>query len=246
LLSNLADNLMKQFEHTSNSEKVPKHVAIIMDGNGRWARSRSLPKAAGHKKGAEVSEMVVRHLKKLGVEYVTLYAFSSENWSRPEEEVQQLMDLFRNYLQKDAKRLIEEGIRLRFIGERHRLSPEIQRLMQEVEEKSAKHPFTLVLAISYGSRDEIRSTALELAKRALASGQEPVAEDFDKLMIASGVPDPDLLIRTSGEKRLSNFLLWQLAYAELYFADKFWPDITAADIDAAIADYCKRERRYGK
>jgi undecaprenyl diphosphate synthase len=223
--------------------KIPKHIAIIMDGNGRWAKSKVLPKAAGHKKGAQVANEVVKYCKSFGVEYLTLYAFSSENWHRPKEEVDDLMNLLRSYLKKDINELIKEDVRIRFIGNREVIAPDIVELMVKTEELSKNNKFNLILAISYGSRDEIRNAALNFAKN---FNKDSKLEDFDEYLYTKDIPDPDLLIRTSGEYRISNFLLWQLAYAELYFADVLWPAFGKEELIKAIESYSMRDRRFGK
>lgn len=230
---------------------IPKHIAIIMDGNGRWSANRGLPKTMGHRAGAETAEIICRHCKKLGIQYLTLYAFSSENWGRPKLEVTALMNLLREYLREKAPKLADEGIRLLFIGDHQKLDNDIIAMMQELQVRSAANKFTLVMAISYGSRDEIRAAAhamlLDYATK-LRTVDSAQPEEFDRYLqtVKLGIPDPDLLVRTSGEQRLSNFLLWQLAYAELYFAEKAWPDFTEKDLELAIEEYNKRERRYGK
>ncbi|MBS0236351.1 MAG: di-trans,poly-cis-decaprenylcistransferase [Proteobacteria bacterium] len=232
-------------------QKTPKHIAIIMDGNGRWAARRNLLKAMGHRAGAEAAEKVCRHCKKLGIPYLTLYAFSSENWDRPQAEVATLMDLLREYLKDKAPKLVQEGVRLLFIGKHDKLPTDIVSMMRTLEARSAHNQFTLIMAISYGGRDEIRAAALAMVSDHVRHGKSPTntkLEEFDQYIQTNelGIPDPDLLIRTSGEKRISNFLLWQLAYAELYFAEKAWPDFDEQDLEQAIAEYMKRERRYGK
>ena len=222
---------------------VPRHI----DGNGRWAKARMMPKKLGHYKGAEVAEKVIYHCKKIGVEYVTLYAFSIENWKRSEEEVSDLMGLLREYLNKQVKNLVENEIKLMFIGDRSLLSADIRSTMQELEEKSSKHSFTLIIAISYGSRNEITNAAKSMALYVRENNIDEINEDFfEQFINPKSIPDPDLLIRTSGELRISNFLLWQLAYSELYFTSKLWPDVSEHDIDIAIEDFNKRDRRYGK
>lgn len=230
---------------------IPRHIAIIMDGNGRWAAKRSLPKAMGHRAGVQAAEEICRHCKELGIQYLTLYAFSTENWGRPAAEVAALMDILREYLQGQAPKLVQEGARLLFIGEHSRLAVDIQEMMRKLEQESASNAFTLILAISYGSRDEIRAAAIEMLANCVATGKsvsDIPPEYFDQFIQTTklGIPDPDLFIRTSGEQRLSNFLLWQLAYAELYFSLKAWPDFTKADLEQAVTEYINRERRYGK
>lgn len=228
--------------------KIPKHIAIVMDGNGRWASQKRLPKIAGHKKGADVANAIVLACQKLGVQYLTLYAFSTENWNRSQSEVNDLMDLFRTYLAKDFNELAKNDVALKFIGNKQLLSKDIQTLMDEVETKSSQNNFKLTIAISYGSREEISSAAIKFAKDAIDNKvdlDEANTELFGSYLYTSGTPDPDLFIRTSGEFRISNFLLWQIAYAELYFTKVLWPDFTEEDLKNAIDDFSKRERRFG-
>lgn len=223
---------------------IPKHVAIIMDGNSRWAKSKSLPVHAGHKKGSEAAKKVVESCKKLGVEYLTLYAFSSENWNRPKKEVDYLMDLLRDYLKSAKKNMLKENVRMRFIGRREELAKDIQDMMNNLEEESKDNTFNLILAISYGARNEIKDAAVKFAKFASEHNNFD-GEIFERFLDTKEIPDPDLFIRTSGEMRISNFLLWQLAYAELYFSNKYWPDFDESELQNAITEYTKRERRYG-
>jgi len=209
---------------------APNHVAIIMDGNGRWANARGLPRAAGHRQGAEAVRRTVAGAIELGISYLTLYGFSSENWKRPVTEVEDLMGLLRRYLQGEIAELHKKGIRLRVIGERGRLPRDIVRLIDDAEARTAgMDRLDLVMAISYGGRQDILTAARRLAERAAAGS----------------LPDPDLVIRTSGEKRISNFLLWQSAYSELVFVDKLWPDFDKEDLAASIREYQQRDRRYG-
>ena len=229
--------------------EVPTHVAIIMDGNGRWAQARGLPRVAGHRQGAEAVRRTVRAAADLGVRYLTLYSFSSENWKRPLAEVEQLMELLRRYLRSEIAELHEQGVQLRVIGDRDRLAPDIVRLVEEAEATTRQNErLTLVMALSYGSRQEITKAARELAREVAAGRLDP--ERIDERQLAArlwtaDLPDPDLLIRTSGEMRISNFLLWQLAYAEFVFTDRFWPDFGQADLAAAVEEFSRRERRYG-
>lgn len=228
---------------------VPRHVAIIMDGNGRWAKARHLPRAAGHRKGMEAVRAVVKAAAEAGVEYLTLFGFSSENWKRPEAEVSDLMGLLRLYLRKDARDLHAQGVRLRVIGDRARLARDIQDQLAEVEAMTAANAkLTLVIAISYGGRDELVQAARRLARDAADGRIAPDAIDetaFAARLFTDGIPDPDLLIRTSGEQRISNFLLWQLAYTEFVFIETHWPDFDRETLAEALAVYARRERRYG-
>ncbi len=227
-----------------------EHIAIIMDGNGRWAKKRGLPRSVGHKKGAEVVKEITKAAGNLGVKYLTLYAFSTENWNRDPEEVGTLMDLLRQYLKSDLKEVQENGVRIRFIGERSMLPSDIVESMNRLEAETAQNDkMTLCLAISYGSRQEIVNAArkiAELAKRGDIQPEDIDAKMFSGMLYTQDIPDPDLLIRTSGEQRLSNYLLWQLAYAEFFFSDVLWPDFDEKTLTDIIADFKSRERRYGK
>ena len=228
---------------------VPRHVAIIMDGNGRWAAKRGLPRIAGHKAGAEAVRRAMQAAVDHGVEVLTLYAFSSENWKRSNEEVADLTGLMRFYLEREFNRLMDEGVRLRLIGDYSAFGPElVQRLEAAVERTTNNSRLTLVVALNYGSRAEIAAAARNLAAKAAAREIRP--DDIDEDRIAAelqthGLAELDLLIRTSGELRLSNFLLWQAAYAELLFLDILWPDFDEATFAAALKDYAARERRFG-
>lgn len=227
-----------------SNKKLPIHLAIIMDGNGRWSKQYSLPKKAGHKKGADSAKKIVEYCKKIGIKYLTLYTFSSENWYRPEAEVSDLMDLLRNYLKSDIKKLVNEGIKILVIGDKSKLAQDIQDLIVEVEAASKNNDFTLLLAISYGGRDEIQNAATLMCKDAIQNNNTDLKiEDY---LYTRNVPYPDLLIRTGGDYRISNFLLWQIAYAELYFTEKLWPDFEHNDIDEAISSYRERIRKFGR
>jgi len=227
----------------------PTHVAVIMDGNGRWAESRGLPRIAGHRRGAEAVRRTVKAAAQCGVSYLTLFGFSSENWKRPEGEVGDLMGLLRMYLESEIGALNENGVLLRVIGDRSRFDPDIVKLIDRAETETARNTrITVILALSYGGRQEIVTAARRLARQAAAGRIDPEAIDeamFADALETSGIPDPDLLIRTSGEQRISNFLLWQLAYTELVFTDVLWPDFCEAELVAAIDTYNRRERRYG-
>ena len=234
---------------SSSGFPVPAHVAIIMDGNGRWARARGLPRAAGHRQGSEAVRRTVAGAIELGISYLTLYGFSSENWKRPVSEVEDLMGLLRRYLQAEIAELHKKGIRLRVIGERSRLPRDIVRLIDDAETQTAgMDRLNLVMAISYGGRQDIAAAARRLAEEAAAGRLDPSAIDTRRVADAlstRGIPDPDLVIRTSGEKRISNFLLWQSAYSELVFVDKLWPDFGKEDLADAIREFQQRDRRYG-
>ncbi|MGB4548891.1 MAG: isoprenyl transferase [Syntrophales bacterium] len=233
----------------SDRENLPEHIAIIMDGNGRWAQKHALGRIAGHRKGSEAVRRVVRACRKLGVKYLTLYAFSSENWSRPEEEVSALMSLLIRYLRSEEKELLDNGIRLTAIGNIAALPDRVKKTLQKTMDRTAgNREMTLVLALNYGGRDEI----LEAARKALAERDrgrlvpgDLTPELFSSYLYTAGIPDPDLLIRTSGEYRVSNFLLWQTAYTEFFFTDVLWPDFSEEDLTEAISDYQRRERRFG-
>ena len=233
----------------AGGSRVPRHVAIIMDGNGRWAAKRGLPRVAGHKAGAEAVRRAMQAAVDHGVEVLTLYAFSSENWKRSNEEVADLTGLMRFYLEREFNRLMDEGVRLRLIGDYSAFGAElVQRLEAAVERTASNSRLTLVVALNYGSRAEIAAAARNLAARAAAGEIRP--DDIDEDRIAAelqthGLAELDLLIRTSGEVRLSNFLLWQAAYAELLFLETLWPDFDEATFTAALKDYAARERRFG-
>jgi undecaprenyl diphosphate synthase len=238
-----------QPETASGGASVPRHVAIIMDGNGRWAKARGLPRAAGHRQGAEAARKVLRAAGEAGVECLTLYAFSSENWRRPEEEIDDLMGLLRFYIGQELNTLHREGIRIRVIGDHRAFQSDTARMVDKAIEKTAGNTrMTLVIALNYGARAEIVKAARLLAERAKEGELTPGEIDeaaFDAALDTAGLPPLDLLIRTSGERRLSNFLLWQAAYAELAFVDTLWPDFDGEALRAAIADYAGRERRFG-
>jgi undecaprenyl diphosphate synthase len=229
--------------------KVPDHVAVIMDGNGRWARQQSLSRLEGHKKGIEVARDIVKAAAKIGVSYLTLYAFSSENWRRDQQEVSGLMALLKYYLEHEMQDLHKENVRLRVIGERELLPTLILTLIEEMEELTKSNKgMTLQMAISYGSRSELIHATKAIAEKVRDHRLNPediTEEVFEKHLYTSGIPDPDLLIRTSGEQRISNYLLWQLAYTELVFIEKFWPDFTSEDLMDAFLVYQNRERRFG-
>ena len=228
---------------------VPRHVAIIMDGNGRWAKARGLPRAAGHRQGAEAARRVLRAAGEAGVECLTLYAFSSENWRRPEEEVTDLMGLLRFYIQKELDSLHREGVRLRIIGDHTAFSAETARMVDvAVATTAGNERMTLAVALNYGSRAELVKAVRGLAARSSAGELDPEGIDeaaIEAQLDTAGLPPLDLLIRTSGEHRLSNFLLWQAAYAELLFVDTLWPDFDGDKLRSALAVYAGRERRYG-
>jgi undecaprenyl diphosphate synthase len=238
--------LAPSYDEPSNR---PTHIAIIMDGNRRWATARGLPGFAGHQRGAEAVREVVEGCNRLGVRYLTLYAFSSENWKRPEAEINDLMGLLRVYVKRELADLQSNDVRLRFIGDHVALPNDIQDLINGAEEQTRDNAgLNLIIALNYGGRNEILAACRQLVADVKAGRVEPEAvteQVFASRLSTHGIPDPDLLIRTSGEQRLSNFLLWQSAYCELSFVDTLWPDFTQEHLDKAIIDYQKRERRYG-
>ena len=228
---------------------VPRHVAIIMDGNGRWAAKRHLPRKVGHRQGVEAVRVIVRAAGEMGIKYLTLYGFSSENWKRPAEEVSDLMGLLRLFIRRDLAELHQNGVQVRIIGERTHLEPDIVALIEEAEALTrANDKLKLIIAFNYGGQNEIASAVRRIAVEVKAGRLDPetitpevVAAHLD----TAGVPDPDLVIRTSGEKRLSNFLIWQSAYSELVFTDVYWPDFSPERLREAVAEYNARERRFG-
>ncbi len=229
---------------------APRHVAIIMDGNGRWASSRGLPRTFGHQRGAEAVKRVVESAAEIGIDYLTLFGFSSENWKRPEDEVSELMRLLRYYLRAETAELHKNGIRLRVIGRRADLASDIVAMIDQAEELTAHNSrLTLVIALNYGGRMDLLHAAEQLVDHALAMGHKPSREEieaqFPAFLMTAGLPDPDVLIRTSGEQRISNFLLWQCAYSELIFTPTLWPDFKREDLEWAITEYAKRDRRFG-
>ena len=229
--------------------RLPRHVAIILDGNGRWAKKRGLPRTAGHAYGAEAFRRIGNYCKAIGIEYLTVYAFSTENWRRPPEEVRTIMSIFDKYMKEALSIMERDRFKMRFFGERSGLSPELQRLMAAAEEKSTHYDgCQMNLCINYGGRDEIVHAARRFAAdcvKGLKTPEELTECDFAHYLYTDGIPDPELIIRPSGEIRTSNFLLWQSAYSEYYFTDTLWPDFTARDLEKAIASYNHRSRRYG-
>ena len=230
-------------------EAVPAHIAIIMDGNGRWAKSRGLPRTAGHRKGVETVRHIVQAAGELGISYLTLYGFSSENWKRPADEIFDLMGLLRRYLRAETAELHKSNVRLRMIGDRAALDGDIVALIESAEEKMRDNTgLNLTVALSYGGRQELTVAARAMAAEVAAGRLRPDDIDermFERYLSTHGMPDPDLLIRTSGEQRVSNFLLWQTAYTELVFSDVLWPDFGRSELEAAIREYGRRDRRYG-
>lgn len=225
-----------------DKNRLPRHIAIIMDGNGRWAKQRSLPRTAGHKAGAEVFRDIATYCKELGVEYLTVYAFSTENWKRPADEVATIMGLLERYLHEAVDTMEKDHIRLKFFGDLSVIAPELQELAAQTDELGSHYDgFQANICLNYGGRAEI----LRAAQRCAEAGEDWTEENFGKYLYSAGIPDPELIIRPSGELRLSNFLLWQCAYSEFYFCDTLWPDFTRAELDRAIVDYQGRDRRFG-
>jgi undecaprenyl diphosphate synthase len=237
-------------EHDVDPSRLPRHVAIIMDGNGRWAKRRMLPRHAGHRAGVKSVRMVVEQCARRGIEVLTLFAFSSENWGRPKEEVSQLMELFMGALRSEAKRLQKNRVRLRIIGERSAFSEKLQQRIAEAEQATAGNDGLLLqIAANYGGRWDIAQAVRALAEKVKRGELEP--QDIDERNLAAelsfaGQPDPDLFIRTGGEQRISNFILWQSAYSELSFSQKLWPDFDEEEFARVLADYAGRQRRFGK
>ncbi|NLM77186.1 MAG: isoprenyl transferase [Ruminococcaceae bacterium] len=236
-------------QETTASLRIPRHLAVFMDGNGRWALQRGLPRTAGHRAGAENLQNLCRMCGQRGIQYLTVYAFSTENWSRPREEVEALMALFVEFFDRYSQQLARQGIRVRFSGDRKELPQDVRRIMSRAEEESrARQKLQLIIAINYGGRREIVQACRTLARAAADGRLDP--ETLDEAAITNAlylpdVPDPDLIIRPSGEQRLSNFLLWQAAYSELWFAHVLWPDFNEDHLDAALQEFTRRERRFG-
>lgn len=228
---------------------MPRHVAIIMDGNGRWASARGLPRGEGHRRGVEALRKTVRAAGEMGIRFLTIFSFSAENWSRPPSEIRDLMGLLRRFIRNDMAELHQNGVKVRIIGERGDLDPDIRRLLEDAEELTRNNiGLTLVVAFNYGARQEIARAAARIAAMVKDGTLDPSAITADLIgqnLDAPDLPDPDLIIRTSGEQRLSNFLLWQAAYSELVFVPTYWPDFDRAALEGAIAEYHRRERRFG-
>ena len=232
-----------------NERKIPVHVAIIMDGNGRWAKKRGLPRTAGHAQGARVVEQILEDADHMGIRYLTVYAFSTENWSRPDSEVKSLMNLLRTYMKTSLAKCARNNVRIRVIGDKSRLDSDLQASIANLEKETASNTgIGFQIAINYGSRDEIVRAVRKAAQKVKNSEMDPKDITIDMIsdeLDTAGIPDPDLLIRTGGEERISNFLLWQTAYSELYFCDAAWPDFNKAELEKAIDAFNNRERRYG-
>lgn len=229
---------------------IPRHVAIILDGNGRWAKSKGMPRNYGHAQGSKTVEKICEEAWKMGIKYLTVYAFSTENWNRPKDEVDALMKLLRNYMKTCLKTAAKNDMKIRVIGDKTRLAQDIQNRIDELEKATANSGgLNFQIAINYGSRDEILRAVRKIAQDAVSGKLEPESIDegcFESYLDTHDIPDPDLLIRTSGEERLSNYLLWQLAYSEFYFTDVLWPDFSKEELWKAIEQYNARDRRYGK
>ncbi|MEJ5307618.1 MAG: isoprenyl transferase [candidate division WOR-3 bacterium] len=238
---------MKSLE-VEKEKSIPEHVAIIMDGNGRWAKLRGKNRLYGHKKGVESVRRIVKHSAKVGVKYLTLFSFSTENWDRPKSEVDGLMKLFSKLLEQEIPELYKNNVKMLFIGRRNRLSKELLERMENAQEVTKNNTgLTLILAFDYGGRQEIVDACKEICRKLKLNQLENLDnEEFSKHLYLPDVPDPDLVIRTSGEYRISNFLLWQTAYSEFYFTNVLWPDFDEKEFDKALLDYSKRERRFGK
>jgi len=238
----------RAIDHEGRGVK-PAHVAIIMDGNGRWARLRGLPRTAGHRAGVEALQNAVRAAGEMGIEWLTVYAFSSENWSRPKSEISDLMSLLRHFIRRDLAELHKNGVRVRVVGNREDLEPDIAAMLVEAESLTAQNEaMNLVVAFNYGGRDEIARAARAVAREAAEGRLDPASitpEVFAAHLDTHDIPDPDLVIRTSGEQRLSNFLLWQAAYSELVFIPCYWPDFSRDDLARAIEAFAARDRRFG-
>ena len=243
--------VLKTTDKAGQAKGLPRHIAIIMDGNGRWATKRGLPRTAGHKAGAETFRRIATYCKNIGVQYLTVYAFSTENWKRSADEVNAIMTLLKKYLLEAVDTMEKDHIRLHFFGDMTPISAELRSLAHETDEISAHLPegdFQANVCLNYGGRDEILRAVRQFARECAAGERGP--EELDESLFSSyldsrGIPDPELIIRPSGELRLSNFLLWQCAYSEFYFTDALWPDFDEAELDRAIASYQKRDRRFG-
>ena len=239
----------KQTQIQADLTRLPRHIAIIMDGNGRWAKKRGLPRTAGHAVGAETFRTIATYCKEIGLEYLTVYAFSTENGKRSEEEVSSIMGLLKKYLLEAIGKMERDKVKMEFFGDLSALTPELQQLCQQTREISKRYDGCQVnICLNYGGRDELLQAARAFACDCQQGRAEPAeldAEKFSSYLFSRGVPDPDLIIRPSGELRLSNFLLWQAAYSEFYYTDVLWPDFTKEELHKAIADYQRRSRRYG-
>ncbi|MBE6948363.1 MAG: di-trans,poly-cis-decaprenylcistransferase [Ruminococcaceae bacterium] len=241
---------MKIFKKTDGESNVinglPRHIAIILDGNGRWAQKKGMPRTAGHSYGAENFRTISKYCKEIGIKYLTVYAFSTENWKRPKAEVDAIMNLLEKYLLEAIEKMENDRIKLKFLGDMSVLSPKLQKMISEVEEISSRYDGVQAnICLNYGSRDEIVKAAIRYAEDYKATGKALNEEEFSRYLYSCDIPDPDLVIRPSGEYRLSNFLMWQSAYSELYFTEVLWPDFTPEELDKALESYSHRKRLYG-
>lgn len=240
---------IKKQKQAWEPDRLPRHIAVIMDGNGRWAARRALPRSAGHAAGAETFRRIATYCKDIGIEFLTVYAFSTENWKRPADEVGTIMDLLEKYLREALGKMERDRVKMKFFGDTSVLSAGLRKLIGETEELSRKFEGMQVnICLNYGGRDEIMRAAMDLAgdiAKGNSAADQLTEEIFSRYMYSGGIPDPDLIIRPSGEMRLSNFLLWQSAYSELYFTDTLWPDFSERELDRAIISYQNRDRRYG-
>ena len=241
---------MVNSSQTQKKDNVPAHVAVIMDGNGRWARKRGLPRSLGHKKGSEAARDIVTNAAKAGVKYLTLFGFSSENWNRPQDEIKELMKLLRHYLRSQTADLHKNNVRLSVIGERSAFDDDIVALIDNAENLTKNNDkIHVIIALNYGGRSDIAQATQALIEQALKTGNVPEINDIEvelsNTLLTVGIPDPDLLIRTSGEQRISNFLLWQCAYTEMVFTQTLWPDFNEKDLNDALNEYAGRDRRFG-
>lgn len=241
---------MSSTSKKSDTIRIPEHLAIIMDGNGRWAQKRGLPRTMGHKKGAESAKELIENAAKAGIKYVTLFGFSSENWNRPKEEIKDLMGLLRQYLRSQTANLHQNNVKLSVIGERQAFDKDIIELIENAESLTQNNDkIHVIIALNYGGRQDIAQAAQKVIEQSLQEGTAPNPENIENLLeknlYTSNIPDPDLLIRTSGELRISNFLLWQCAYSEMIFTNTLWPDFSEEDLNQAIAEYTSRDRRFG-
>ncbi len=241
---------MMNSSQTQKKDNVPAHVAVIMDGNGRWARKRGLPRSLGHKKGSEAARDIVTNAAKAGIKYLTLFGFSSENWNRPQDEIKELMKLLRHYLRSQTADLHKNNVRLSVIGERSAFDDDIVALIDNAENLTKDNDkIHVIIALNYGGRGDIAQATQRLIEQALKTGNVPDANgieaEISNALLTVGIPDPDLLIRTSGEQRISNFLLWQCAYTEMVFTQTLWPDFNEKDLNDALNEYAGRDRRFG-
>ena len=239
-------DFLKKNKRSWEPDRLPRHIAIIMDGNGRWAKKRAMPRSAGHAVGAETFRRIANYCKDIGIKYLTVYAFSTENWKRSSDEIGVIMQLLEKYLHEALEKMARDKVKLKFFGDLAPLSPKLKALIAEAESLSQKYEGVQVnMCVNYGGRDEIMRAAMAFARDYKDNTDVITEADFSAYMYSAGIPDPDLIIRPSGEMRLSNFLLWQSAYSELYFTDLLWPDFNEQELDRAIISYQSRTRRFG-